>query len=76
MRHSQGLPQVCQYVVITSSCRQLPELGHGIRLKATGTAYVSTSVCDEFTTAFASVDSRTEGAPLAVSKATVAQLTW
>ncbi len=54
---------------------RLPELGHGIRLKATGTAYVSTDVCDEFTTAFASVDSRTEGAPLAVSKATVAQLT-
>ena len=53
-----------------------PELVQGSRLKATGTAYVSTRACEELTTALASVDSRTEGAPLAASKARVAQLTW
>ena len=54
----------------------LPILGQGSRLKVTATAYVSTRACEELTTAFASVDSRTEGAPLAASRARVAQLTW
>lgn len=44
-------------------------------MNATGVAYVSTKSYDELTTVFASVDNRTDGAPLAFRRAKVAQLT-
>ncbi len=54
----------------------LPELGHGSKLKSTGMPYASTNVRDDVTVAFASRERRMDGGVAAFSLATVAQLTW
>lgn len=54
----------------------LPELGHGSKLKTTGTPYASTSVRDDVTVVFACTERRMDGGVAAFSLATVAQLTW
>ena len=54
----------------------LPELGHGSKLKTTGMPYGSTNVRLDVTVVCASRERRMDGGVAAFSLATVAQLTW
>lgn len=68
--HSQPQYRKRLYVV------DLPELGHGSKLKTTGMPYASTNVKSDVTVGFASRDRRIDGGVAALSLAAVAQLIW